>query len=122
MNNSSYENIKMAELKGTKGAFWLCYNNEMIISGAGIQLIKIQGAYFVRALYRAVSLKQYRSYFSGLSKYHFNSVPFSMILPYCIKWRNLNHPNLDIVITTNIDFTKCKTSDTNQLFATLEKI
>ena len=121
INNSSYENIKIAELKEDKGAFWLCYDNEMIVSGAGVQLISVQGIYAVRALYRAASLKPYRGYFSGLNKYHFNSIPFSIILPYCIEWRNFNHPNLNIVITTNIDFRKFKTSNTNRLFSTLEK-
>ena len=121
INNSSYENIKIEELEGYKGTFWLCYDNEMIVSGAGAQLINIYGRSVIRALYRAASLTSYRSYFSSLSKYHFNSIPFSMILPYCIEWRNFNHPNLDIVITTNVDFKKSKTSNTNRLFFSLEK-
>lgn len=111
----------MAELKESRGAFWVCYDNKDIVSGAGIQLINIQGVYAVRALYRAASLKPYRGFFPGLSKYHFNSIPFSMILPYCIDWRNSNHPNLNIIITTNINFKKCKTSNTDRLFHILER-
>ncbi|MCZ0932996.1 MAG: hypothetical protein OXJ52_07580 [Oligoflexia bacterium] len=121
VNNSSYESIKLKELKGKEGAFWVCYDNEVIVSGAGSQLIPVQTEYAIRVLYRAASLQSYRAYFPGLSRYHFTSIPFSMILPHCIEWRNFNHPDLEIVITTNINFKKHKTFNTNQLFHSLEK-
>lgn len=121
-NNSNYESIKMRELKGNRGAFWLCYDEDTIISAAGAQLIKFQNISAVRALYRAASLKSHRgACFSGLSRYHFNSIPFSRILPHCIEWKNKYHSTLDIMITTNINFKKYKTSNTDRLFHLLQK-
>ena len=121
VNNSSYERIKIVDLKGKKGMYWVCYDSGNIVSGAGAQVIRIHGMYFVRALYRAASLISHRGWFTGLNKYHFNSIPFSLILPHCIKWRNINHRSLDIIITANVDFKKHSTSNTDRLFHILQR-
>ncbi len=103
-NNSSPEKMKfngMYDL-GTVPAFWGLYKNKTLISVSGCHLWPHDDGTFtvLRALFRSATLPGYSSVIPGLSKTHMNSLPFSIMLPYQVRW-GMQNKCCDFRITTS---------------------
>lgn len=89
-NNSSLKLMKFNgeyDLKEIP-CFWGIYHNNKLISLSGSHTWrgkgKAEGMLFMRCLFRSATLPEYQNIILGLSKYHMNSLPFSVLLPYQI--------------------------------------
>ena len=104
-NNISPEKMKFNgtyDLR-TVPAFWGLYDKDKIISVSGCHLWpgpKDDGEFkILRSLFRSATLPEY-NIIPGISKNHMNSVPFSILLPYQIRWGK-QHGCDDVFITTS---------------------
>ena len=89
-NNSSLKLMKFNGKYDLKEipCFWGIYHNDRLISVSGSHSQesygKLENISFMRCLFRSATLPEYQNVIQGLSKYHMNSLPFSILLPYQI--------------------------------------
>lgn len=103
-NNISPEKMKFNgtyDLR-TVPAFWGLYKENKIISVSGCHLWPEEDGEFkiLRSLFRSATLPEYNNIIPGISKNHMNSIPFSILLPYQIRWGK-QYGCEDIYITTS---------------------
>lgn len=73
--------------------FWGILHDNRLISVSGCHLwpdYSTDSFTINRCLFRSATLPEYNNIVPGLSKTHMNSLPFSILLPYQIKWGKEN--------------------------------
>ena len=90
LNNASLEAMKFNDQYDLKEvpAFWAVIKNEKIISVSGCHCWadEFEELSMMRCLFRSATLPYYDKVVKGLSKYHMNSLPFSIMLPLQINY------------------------------------
>lgn len=94
-NNSSLKAMKYDWCK-TVGEYWGAWHNDTLIAVAGSHPIPELGLEFMRVLFRGCQLE---NPYTGLSKYHLNTVLFRDILSAQIE----KYPVHRLIMTTNIN-------------------
>lgn len=90
-NNSSIELMKFNGEYDLREVpkFWGILKDDTLISVSGCHHWQGKGPlegikFMMRCLFRSATLPEYQNVIQGLSKYHMNSLPFSVLLPYQI--------------------------------------
>lgn len=87
-NNSSIELMKWGDKFDLPhiADFWALMDNHTIMSISGSHSFGTYDPNYpqLRCLFRSATLPKYANLIPGLSKFHMNSVPFSLLLPYQI--------------------------------------
>ena len=103
-NNASIRKMKFnGEYDlGTTPAFWGILKDNKLMSISGCHLIPaVDGTLTsLRCLFRSATLPEHLSLIPGMSRNHMNSAPFSILLPYQLRW-GIEHNCRDVFITTS---------------------
>ena len=99
-NNSSIDKLKFDYITENNGAYFYAFLNDTLVSLAGCYHFPELGDSAYRFSYRGVQLPGVDTY-QGLSKNHFNSIPWRVLLNYQIK-HGLDRGATEFYTTTNI--------------------
>lgn len=116
VNNDTIEKHKLGWVKENDGVMLAAYLNGDIISVAGCH--RIEGNSF-RVCFRGAQIPE-RDTYKGISKLHFNSIPWRVLLPGLIEWCDAKGAER-LYVTTNTDNDKARLAHTNRALTLLSK-
>lgn len=98
-NNNSFESMKWGYQYDLPdhARFWALIVNNEIASIGGVHKLENRK---LRCLFRGATLPKYSNIIPGISRYHMNSIPFSILMPYQLSWGIKNNYN-EFYITTS---------------------
>jgi hypothetical protein len=87
---------------GTTPSFWGLLKDGKIISVSGCHLWPADDGTLttLRCLFRSATLPEHAGLIPGMSRNHMNSAPFSILLPYQLRW-GIEHNCKDVFVTTS---------------------